>query len=525
MERVALPGSVRPRVANHPHAAVPAPHPGERVEVTVRLRRRQELVSAATMSRESLADRFGSDPDDVMLVDSFADSHGLHVVDVCHARRHVILSGPVEAIEKAFGVKLEHRVCDCQHGCTYRTHEGPITLPESLNDVVVGVLGLDTHPAAKPHFRRSRVRRHYRGFTYRGARPLGSFTPVDLAKLYNFPVGDGEGQTIAIIELGGGYVTKDLHTYFASLGLPTPVVTSVSVDHGRNAPEHNPDGADGEVMLDIEVAGAVAPKAKLVVYFAPNTSQGFVDAVHAAVHDTVNKPSVISISWGGPEDSWDAQSMAQFDEVFQEAATLGVTITVAAGDNGSSDGEDDGSNHVDFPASSPLVIACGGTRVVASAPGTPNEAIQTETVWNDGFNGGATGGGFSTVYAMPTYQQGVATAGQTGSPMRGVPDIAADADPETGYVVRVDGQDTVIGGTSAVAPLVAGLVAILNQALGSNVGDMHSALYAHPEVCRDIVSGNNGSFTAAQGWDACTGLGVIDGAKLLSVLKQPATSA
>ena len=251
-----------------------------------------------------------------------------------------------------------------------------------------------------------------------------------------------------------------MKTYFKNLGLPTPAVSSVSVDHGTNRPTGSPDGPDGEVMLDIEVAGAIAPKAKIVVYFAPNTSQGFLDAITHAVHDTVHKPSVISISWGGPESDWTGQAFQQFDQAFQAAAALGVTICVAAGDNGSSDGVDDGQAHVDFPASSPNVLACGGTRLNAS--GTK---ISSEIVWNEP-NMGSTGGGVSDEFPLPNYQEraGVpASANPSHKVGRGVPDVAADADPATGYVVRVDGEDTVIGGTSAVAPLWAGLIARLNQ--------------------------------------------------------------
>ena len=272
-------------------------------------------------------------------------------------------------------------------------------------------------------------------------------------------------------------------------------------------------------MLDIEVAGAIAPKAKIVVYFTSNTSQGFLDAITQAVHDTVNKPSVISISWGGPESSWTAQAMQQFDEAFQAAAALGVTITVAVGDSGSSDGVSDGQAHADFPASSPNVLACGGTTLKAT--GTK---ITSEVVWNDGTKGGATGGGVSDEFPLPSYQEnsGVPPAADsTKNVGRGLPDVAANADPDTGYSVRIDGQDTVVGGTSAVAPLWAALIARLNQGLGKPVGFLNPTLYAiNPSgsVFRDITSGNNGAYSAGPGWDPCSGLGVADGSKLLKSL-------
>ena len=252
-------------------------------------------------------------------------------------------------------------------------------------------------------------------------------------------------------------------------------MTSVAVDGGSNTPTGSADGPDGEVMLDIEIAGAIAPKAKIVVYFTSNTSQGFLDAITQAVHDTVNNPSVISISWGGPEANWTGQAFEQFDQAFQAAAAVGVTITVAAGDNGSSDGVSDGQAHVDFPASSPNVLACGGTRLNATST-----KISSEVVWNEPSDG-ATGGGISDQFPLPDYQKnaGIPPSANSGKRIgRGVPDVAANADPATGYPIRVDGDNAVVGGTSAVAPLWAGLIALLNQGLGKPVGFLNPTLYS-----------------------------------------------
>jgi len=237
------------------------------------------------------------------------------------------------------------------------------------------------------------------------------------------------------------------------------------------------------------------------------------------VHDGVNKPSVISISWGSAEANWTAQAMTQFDQAFQAAAAMGVTICVAAGDNGSGDGVADGQAHVDFPASSPNVLACGGTKLLASGPAT----IGSEVVWNEGATTSATGGGVSAYFALPAYQAraGVPVSAATGKVGRGVPDVAGDADPATGYEVRVDGQSFVIGGTSAVAPLWAGLVALMNQKLGHPVGFLNPMLYGSlvgKGVTHDITAGNNGSYAAKAGWDPCTGWGSPDGAKLVQAL-------
>jgi kumamolisin len=233
-----------------------------------------------------------------------------------------------------------------------------------------------------------------------------------------------------------------------------------------------------------------------------------------------NRPSVVSISWGGPESSWTPQAMTTMDEAFQSAAALGVTVCCAAGDDGSTDGVTDGLNHVDFPASSPYALACGGTRLIASG-----STISSETVWNElATDGGATGGGISDFFALPTWQAGakVPPSANPGHRIgRGVPDVAGDADPATGYVTRVDGQPDVIGGTSAVAPLWAGLIARINQRLKTPVGYANPLLYgeaAKAGAFHDITSGNNGAYNAGQGWDACSGLGTPIGAAILSAL-------
>ncbi len=257
-------------------------------------------------------------------------------------------------------------------------------------------------------------------------------------------------------------------------------------------------------MLDIEVAGAVAPGATIAVYFAPNTDQGFLDAITKAIHDTVNKPSVVSISWGSAEVNWTQQALDNFNEAFKTAASLGVTICIAAGDSGSRDGETDGKVHVDFPASSPYALACGGTKLEVS-----NNTITAETVWNES-NDSASGGGVSSYFPLPDYQAnaGVPLEVDTQFKGRGVPDVAADADPDTGYKVLVDGQQMVIGGTSAVAPLMAGLIALLNEQNKTPSGFIHPTIYANPGLCRDITSGDNKTtsagtgYTAGPGWDA-----------------------
>src|SRR3984885_3177158 len=390
-ERAPLPGAREIGPAN----------PKEMVDVTIRLRSRagkKPIISADAftkpiakrkiMSRQEFEQSHGADPESIAKVEAFARAHKLTVKEKSAARRTVILSGTVAAMNDAFGVQLK----EYQHpNGEYRGRTGPVQIPTELQDVIEGVFGLDNRPQAKPHFRRRR--QHPKSLSY---------TPPQVAELYSYPTGvDGSGECIALIELGGGYNPTDLSNYWSQLNLAkTPTVSSVSVGNGSNSPTGDPNGPDGEVMLDIEVAGSIAPGAKIVAYFADNTDAGFLNAITTAVHDSTNNPSIVSISWGGPESSWTQQAMTSMDEAFQAAAAMGVTVCVASGDNGSTDGSSDGSNQVDFPASSPNVLGCGGTTLQAS-----NDQITSETAWNElANNEGATEGGVSNVFALPSYQ-------------------------------------------------------------------------------------------------------------------------
>jgi kumamolisin len=518
-ERAPLPGAREIGPAN----------PNEVVDVTIRLRSKsgkKPVVDAGEfskpiekrkiLSREEFESQHSADPASIALVESFASEHGLTVKETSAARRTVILSGTVAEMNKAFGVELKKY----KHAAgEYRGRTGAVHLPADLHAVVEGVFGLDNRPQAKPHFRRRRER----AGAHAQAQGV-SYTPIQVATLYDFPTNvNGSGECIALIELGGGFNQTDLNNYWNQLNLSTaPRVTAVSVGNSSNDPTGDPSGPDGEVMLDIEVAGAIAPGAKIVAYFAENTDAGFLNAITTAVHDSTNNPSVISISWGGPESSWTQQAMTSMDEAFQAAASMGISVCVAAGDDGSTDGVNDGLNHVDFPASSPNVLACGGTRLIGS--GT---TISSETVWNElKSNEGATGGGISVVFPLPSYQSsaGVPPSANPGGKVgRGVPDVAGDADPTTGYVTLVDGQSGVIGGTSAVAPLWAGLIALINESIGKPVGFLNPLLYQANEMAdfHEVTSGSNGAYSAHAGWNACTGLGSPKGLEIAETLGAP----
>jgi len=481
-----------------------AVNPNERIEVSVYVRPRAQPRERIT--REEYASRYGAHDDDLERVRQFAKDCNLTVQATEKVSGLVVLAGTAAAMSKAFRTELHYWQVN---GRTYRGRSGALHVPEDLASVIGGVFGLDDRPQAESHKALFDPR-------------LGSAAPhtaPEVATLYNFPTyGNGQGQCIGIIELGGGFQQQDLQIHFSRLGLAVPPVFAVSVDGGTNAPDGNPGGDDGEVMLDIEVAGAVANGATIAVYFAPNSERGFIDAVTAAAFDQVHRPSVLSISWGAPEGFWTDQGMTAMDQAFQTAAAFGVTVFCSSGDDGSNDRVGDGLAHADFPASSPNAVACGGTHLESIG-----SAITSEVVWND--NIGASGGGISDFFALPAYQAAAGTppsVNGNGHIGRGVPDIAGDAAPETGYPTRVDGAEVVFGGTSAVSPLWAGLMALINEQLAEPVGFVNPALYQEfifeADVTRDITSGNNGGYPAGAGWDACTGFGTPNGENWLAAL-------
>ena len=528
--RVELPHSAHAPVPNATHVGKADGNRAIRVSVILNRKTKLDIDSlkGRQLSREEYAASYGASQKDFDAVRNFAQANGLQVDDQKSSllRRRVELRGPISAFNQAFGIELNDYEPSAaeKKGARFHAIVGSITVPQELVGAVEAVLGLDNRPIATPKFR---LRRNPSAAANQQA---GTFVPPQVAQVYNFPTAapgtsGGAGQTIGIIELGGGYNPADIASYFANtIGIAAPSVTDVTLDGGSNDPT-NANSADAEVLLDIEVAGSVAPGANIVVYFTTNTDQGFQDAISTAIHDSVNNPSVISISWGGPESSWSQTAINSMDTTCQSAAALGISITVAAGDNGSSDGES--GDNVDFPASSPHVLGCGGTALTAN-----NGQRQAEVVWNDqASGGGATGGGVSAVFSLPTWQanagvpsSGAKTAAGTGG--RGVPDVAGDASPETGYQILVDGQQEIVGGTSAVAPLWAGLIALLNQQLGSHVGFLNPKIYLLGETpFFDVTSGNNGAFSAQTGWDACTGLGSPNGQLLLTSLQSSATPA
>jgi len=547
--RVPLRGSTKHEM---PKAQVLEETPSGEFTVTVTVRRRAPLPSLEEHAKQRVRERtylsrqehhrlYGADPADLEKVEQFAKQHSLRVVSIDPARRMILLAGTAQTFFNAFGVELKTCVAG---GRKYRCRAGDIYVPAELSEIITSVTGLDNRPFAKPHYRAKRVGAHPAGGTSQGGASAHAvpavatgFTPIQIAQLYNFPPQyNGAGQTIAILELGGGFRPAELNSYFQQLGIVPPNVTTASYPGGgTNSPGTNaldPNNPDVEVLLDVEVAGSVAPGANIVVYFAPDASdQSFLNVLTAIVHDTVNNPNIISISWGGSEDAASEQFKNEMDQVLQSAAQLGMTVCVASGDNGSADFDPndpnwDGGAHVDYPASDPYALGCGGTILAAS-----NGAISSEVTWYEGSNEGS-GGGVSRFFPLPSYQQNAgvpAAADPAGPVMRGVPDVAGDAAQESGYRILCDGQHfpdpsqglPPVGGTSAVAPLWAGLIACINQGLGKPVGFVNPLLYSIPQGAngfRDITSGTNGDYSAGAGWDPCTGLGTPNGEQLLQAL-------
>jgi kumamolisin len=532
--RVTLPGSKRALLPNS-RAAGPV-DPTERVSLTVRTRSagdvaaleqrvqrlsREPLAQRTYLTREELAREHGAKAEDLDLVEELAHEHNLMVVHRSAAERSIVLEGKLGDLLSLFPADVQ--VYHHANG-TYRGRQGEIQIPKALEGIVTGVFGFDTRP------------KHRYSLGYRAAAGPGGADGVpstDFAKRYKFPQTyegqalNGAGQTIAIVELGGGFRSSDLKVFFHEIGVTRPSVSAISVDHAGHTPT-TPDSSDGEVMLDIEVAGAVAPKAKFAVYFAPNNGdKGFIDGISAAVHDAQRKPSVISISWGGPESTTDQQGIKAFHEIFVAAAALGVTICAASGDHGTADLDApdwDGKIHVDHPAVDDFVLGCGGTQI---------DNAGNDVVWNDGTpfdqsvpggGGWASGGGISEVFPVPSYQAEAKLPASiaSGKPGRGVPDIAMSA---TNYYTRVDSSEGASGGTSAVAPLMSALVALLNQAKHKNVGFLNPFLYANAgAVVHDVTVGTNAitntvqGYHAGPGWDACSGLGTPDGTAILGRL-------
>jgi kumamolisin len=436
----------------------------------------------------------------------FAERHNMKVLNVNFLSRSVTLRARASEAEDAFSTKLV-RVDDDGGGRHCPTCRPK--LPSPLTKIAHAVVGMDTR---MPKFGRLRSR------VEAGNGP--GLYPSQIAKLYGIATaGRGAGQHIAIIEPAGGYDPHDVEAACDAMKVPMPTIAAVNVGRGRNASGVNPK-ADREVALDLQVLAGIVPEARITVYFTELSEPGLVAGLCKAVHGSSPLPSVIIVTWGQPEEFWHARE--GFDAVLQDAMRLGITVVAAAGDDLATEAVNDGKVHVDYPASSPYVLACGGTTVALDA----NQAnIAAEVVWNDRGRHG-TGGGISGIYAVPDFQAGIALPASLndGKRGRGVPDVAAAAAEINGYRIKLGGTDVVASGTSAVVPLWGALIALINEQRGATLGFVNSRLYQSKDLLKTIESGDNVDaafglgYTAGASWSACTGLGAPKGAALLAAL-------
>jgi kumamolisin len=531
--------------------------PGQWIEVTLSLKRQKALPSLAAlenkkprdrkyMTRDQLEKDYAPSPDAIKKITDYAEAHHMKVTRIEPGSARLRLAGTVQDVSSAFGVSL----FDYKHDKlgSFHARTGPVSVPQELSGLVTGVFGFNNYRRlrrnkATPHAtsehsaEKSSSAAHVAVLHPKSAKTVspqpGTFTPPQVAALYNYPQGNGQGECIALLEFGGGVEQDSITAYFQNLNITPPNVLTIPVDNVSTDPSSDPDST-GEVMLDIEVAGSICPGATIAVYFSTFDEKGLIDAISAVIADKTNDPSVCSISWGWDENQplqnsilWTPAAIDAIGESFLAAAQLGITVCVSTGDDGSEAQIKDGNAHCNYPATDPSVLAVGGTTLHST--GNP-PAIATEVVWNDG-PGSGTGGGVSDYVPVPAWQNGIVPKSINPGNFAGraIPDVAANADPDTGYLTYSGGQFGTVGGTSAAAPMWGSLIALCNQQLGARVGNFNTLLYSTigpAKVLNDITQGDNdtdgllnGEFPAGPGWDACTGWGTPNGQELLNALK------
>jgi kumamolisin len=523
-ERTPLPGS----------RVIGRVNPGTMIDVSIKIRRKKKLPDLKTrpaviMTRRVLATGYGASARDIAKVVKVFGSFSLKKLTADAATRTVELRGTAANLEDAFHTRLfnyEHK------DGSYRGRVGALHVPPAVKNIVEAVFGLDNRRVAR---RRRQATRAVGRLSKKSVLDAW-YSPSQLAKHYNFPDGNGSTQTLGLLEFGGGYFPSDLKKFCKLVGVAAPKIMPISVD-GTSTSKR--DGDEAEVMLDVEVMAGICPRATIVIYFAEWTERGWISALDAMLQDEKNDPSVVSISWGNAENTeiWTNQAIAQINEALKQAAYLGVTVCVAAGDDGSSDAVRDGLAHVDFPSSSPYALSIGGTTIPAKNKAEP------DIVWKEGnglraHGGGSTGGGVSAVFPRPNWQRVINIKSVNPGAIVGrcVPDVAANADwTKSPYLLVVDGKPQPNGGTSAASPLWAALIARINakRPLGKRIGYFTPVLYQRRTGrsrkstgavgCIDVQSGNNatdhvGGYVAVRGYDAASGWGTPDGKKLLAVL-------
>lgn len=488
----------------------------------------------AHITHAELQSRYGPAAASVRMVEKFAESFKLRVVETAADRRSIRLAGRAADVSRAFNTNFEEFELE-RH--KFFAPARPFQIPANWNGLVEAVLGTHSSPHSWP-------RRHS---SIREKKPTA--TLADLARAYEFPPDfNGTGQTIGLIELGGGFRREDIKSFCSRMGLVEPSITVVEIGSGKNRPAEPPaihellDAMNGriklaakaeqsdsfeaaqctlEVTMDVEILTALAPSARIVVYFAMGGEQGLYHAISHAVHDKHYRPSILSISWSLAEQDISAVELNALENLLTEAAHLGITVCASSGDWGALNGSRNGKPSVNYPASSPHCLACGGT-----SGKIDSARISEEEVWNATHYGvkGASGGGVSAWFHLPHWQRDARVpARPDGTTARGIPDVAGLADPRYGCELLITGRTFASAGTSAVAPMWAALVARLNQALGRRCGHLHPDIYllgsSHAAALRPVLKGNNGFYRAGKGWNACVGYGTPRGEELLAHLK------
>jgi kumamolisin len=445
------------------------------------------------LSRSRFKELYSADPDDMDVVKKFAYKNDLTVEDVDPLLRLMTVSGSIRDLNSAFGVNINYYKDD-QY--ILLGHDGIVGIPPDLEGIVEFVLNLDLRPVGsiasesmlsgnccerneqKKYDKGKWMGRFLKGKSEaaNNEKNTPEFYPWEISKQYNFPPcrTDCENrQAIAVLEFLGGFEMDIINRYFRDYStVSTPPIKCIEVAGGRNNPGHLSDPysvddlIDYEVYLDIEVAASIANQADINVYFGPSWVAGYEDyysfwrTLAAAVHDSERNNTVISCSWGWPEDLVPEKGKKLINQILMEAAALNITVCMASGDDGTRCLQTDGKKHVFFPASSPYALACGGTQF-----STQDGTVQNEIVWNENTINQVTGGGFSNFFPMPPYQESI-----TGSEedKRGVPDVAGLATMSYKILTHHDMEPVPRGGgTSASAPLWAALFAIINGELGS----------------------------------------------------------
>lgn len=521
-----------------PHAVKVSPaHPSEIVDFTIYIRRKiggefdRKVIrhGRPRMSPEEFQHKHGAHNDDLAVVLNFLASHNMAITDVCPRKRQIKASGSIANVNAAFDLDLGH-YCEQRNGqqVYYRHHEAHPKVPANVRDAIIAIAGLDNYPLI--YTRHASV----------SPPNTAVLTVAHVTALYDFPSNTGAGQVIAIFEAPVvGWVPSDINSYFAGIGKPVPHIINVLPQPALNGATNDP----GEANLDICIVGSAAPGATIAMYYPQgSTIQNDFDAFTAMVHPGSGQPTVnaISVSYGINAglslDGINGAIEAAFDAIMEDALSFQISVFVSTGDSGCVISRNGPLTQIaSWPATSPLVIAVGGTVI-----GNISGSTFSEWIWNESSisGGGAGGGGISQLYLPPAFQTDNVTlpnnlnGGQQG---RGIPDIAANASPSSGVGIFVNGTVFTIGGTSSACPLMAAMSALINVDSGQHCGDLNALLYYNPSanLYRDINSQNGGwpdngwggvtGYPCGPGWDACTGLGVPIAKNISAALRTLAT--